>query len=91
MGRWAKIGIVSQELPGMAADYRGVMPTAKNQDRKRVSSQKHEIGYTSKKVKSATGASSAKSTGAVKRAKKQLGRSTGRKRVESRAKRIASK
>jgi hypothetical protein len=67
------------------------MATSKTQDRKRVSSQKHEIGYTAKKVKTQTGASSAKSTGAVKRAKKALGRSTGRKRVESRAKRIASK
>lgn len=91
MDQSAKIGIPCQELAKVAADYHVTMPTAKKQDRKRVSSQKHEIGYTSKKVKSSTGASSVKSTGAVKRAKKLLGRSTGRKWVESRAKRIASK
>ena len=69
------------------------MATSKRrkQDSKRVSSEKHEIQYTGGRVAKESGAPKKKAKTAVKAAKKQLGRSTGRKKVVSRAKKIASR
>lgn len=69
------------------------MATSKRrkQDSKRVSKQKHEIEYTGGRVAKASGTPKKKGKTAVKTAKKQLGRSTGRKKVVSRAKKIASR
>jgi hypothetical protein len=69
------------------------MPTTKrkSQDRRRVSAEKHEISYTGTRVAKAAKTSSAKGKKAVKSAKKQLGRSTGRKRVVGRAKKLAAR
>lgn len=58
------------------------------QDRKRVSKQSHEIGYTGKKVARKVGTTSAKGKVAVKRAKQQTG-SVARKKVERKAARLA--
>ena len=63
----------------------------KKQDSKRVSGEKHEINYTGGRVAKSTGASKKKAKSAVRGAKKQLGRSTGRKKVVSRAKKLAAK
>lgn len=63
----------------------------KSQDRKRVSSEKHEIEYTSGKVAKAAGVKKPKAKKAVKSAKKQLGRSTTRRKVEPKAKKLASR
>jgi hypothetical protein len=54
-------------------------------DRPRVSSQRHEIDYTARKVAGKTG-DRAKARGAVKSAKASLGRKTSRRAVMSRAK-----
>ena len=70
-------------------DQRPVMATQKTRsggDGKRVSSQKHEINYTGRKVAKKTGATQAKAKKAVKRAKKQTG--TVSRRVERRAKQL---
>jgi hypothetical protein len=63
----------------------------KNQDSKRVSNEKHEVNYTGGRVAKETGKSKKTGKRAVKSAKKQLGRSTGRKKVVSRAKKIAAR
>ena len=59
------------------------------QDRKRVSKQKHEIGYTGTKVARKAGTSPAAGKAAVKKAKKQT-RSVSRGKVESRAEKLVS-
>lgn len=59
---------------------------SKKQDRPRVSSERHEIGYAAKKLAGARGSRS-KAKSAVKRAKQSLGRKTSRRAVMSRAKR----
>jgi hypothetical protein len=63
------------------------MPTKsprRKQDRKRVSSQKHEIGYTGRKVAKKTGSTVRAGKKAVKKAKRQTG-TVSRGKVERRA------
>lgn len=67
------------------------MAKSNGQDRKRVSSQKHEIEYTSGKVAEQAGVAKPKAKKALKTAKKQLGRSTSRSKVEPRAKKLAAR
>jgi hypothetical protein len=83
-----------RELMSSQVDCYGTMATSSKrskQDPKRVSSQKHEISYTSGRVAKKTGASKKKARAAVKTAKKQLGRTTQRKKVMARAKKVASR
>lgn len=63
---------------------------ATSQDRKRVSSEAHEIQYTGGKVAKQTGSSRATGKKAVKKAKSQTA-SASRKKVEPRARKIAKK
>ena len=58
---------------------------SRKQDRPRVSSQRHEIDYTSSKV-AGRGGHRRKAKAAVKRAKAGLGRKTSRRAVMRRAK-----
>jgi hypothetical protein len=62
---------------------------SRNQDRKRVSKQSHELNYTGRKVAKKAGTSVKKGKAAVKRAKKQT-RTVSRGKVERRAQRIAA-
>lgn len=61
---------------------------SRGQDRKRVSSQSHEIGYTAGKLSKK--GSKQKAKRAVVKAKKQLGRKTARKTVMSKARQLAA-
>lgn len=84
----------SAEAPGnrmLLPCTKGFMKSSKRstaQDRKRVSSQKHEVEFAAGKVGTR---SRSKGRAAVLKAKKGLGRKTSRKAVIARASRLASR